>query len=79
LQVLLQDQQLCYQIQVDPQNLLQMPGKNNKCLLMLMSFFISWYLFDEIIIAAIIGLVAHFISMGFSIKLAKKLSKEQQS
>jgi len=45
----------------------------------LSAFFISWYLFDEIIIAAVIGLVAHFISMGFSIKLAKKLSKEQQS
>ena len=39
----------------------------------LAGFFVSWKILDNLIDAAIIGLVVHFIVMGFALKIAKKL------
>jgi hypothetical protein len=39
----------------------------------LTTFFISWTVLDDIITASIFGAVVHFISMGFSFKISKKL------
>jgi len=39
----------------------------------LTTFFISWTVLDDIITASIFGIVVHFISMGFSFKISKKL------
>ena len=36
-------------------------------------FFVSWAILDNLIEAAIIGLVVHFIAMGFALKIAKKI------
>jgi len=36
------------------------------------SFFLAWYLVDDLILAAIIATVIHLISMAFSFKIAKK-------
>jgi ABC-type uncharacterized transport system permease subunit len=44
----------------------------------LTAFFISWSVFDDKYVALIIGIVVHFIGMGFSLKLAKKLFKAKQ-
>ncbi len=38
----------------------------------LAAFFASWALLDDLIQAAIIGAVVHFISMGFSLKISKR-------
>jgi hypothetical protein len=37
------------------------------------SFLISWILLDDLMLAAIIGIIIHFIAMGFSLKISKKL------
>jgi hypothetical protein len=40
-------------------------------------FFLSWAILDNLIEAAVVGLVIHFIVMGFALKIAKKfLSKK---
>ncbi|MEK6833898.1 MAG: hypothetical protein AABY31_00245 [Thermoproteota archaeon] len=39
----------------------------------LVGFFVSWAILDNLIEAAIIGLVVHFIAMGFALKIAKKI------
>lgn len=39
----------------------------------IVSFFISWVILDDLMLAAIIGVIVHFIAMGFSLKLSKKL------
>lgn len=39
----------------------------------LVSFMVAWVLLDNLLIAALIGIVIHFIAMGFSLKLSKKL------
>jgi hypothetical protein len=39
----------------------------------IVSFVISWLILDDLIQAAIIGAVIHFIAMGFSLKISKKL------
>ena len=39
----------------------------------LTGFFISWKMLDNLIEAAIVGLIIHFIAMGFALKIAKKL------
>jgi hypothetical protein len=39
----------------------------------IVSFLISWMILDDLIQAAIIGAVIHFIAMGFSLKISKKL------
>ena len=39
----------------------------------LSAFGISWYLFEDLIQASIIGVVVHLIAMGISFKISKKL------
>jgi hypothetical protein len=39
----------------------------------IVSFLISWMILDDLTQAAIIGAVIHFIAMGFSLKISKKL------
>ena len=41
----------------------------------LTAFFVSWLILGDKITAAIIGVVVHFIGMGFSLKIAKRLFK----
>jgi len=39
----------------------------------LVSFLVAWVLLDNLLIAALIGVVIHFIAMGFALKISKKL------
>jgi hypothetical protein len=39
----------------------------------IMSFVIVWTILDNLLYAIIIGAVIHFIAMGFSLNLSKKL------
>lgn len=41
----------------------------------LIAFFVSWMILEDEINALIIGMVVHFIGMGFSFKISKKLFK----
>lgn len=41
----------------------------------IVSFMVAWMILDDLIQAAIIGAVIHFIAMGFSLKISKKLVK----
>jgi hypothetical protein len=41
-------------------------------ILSLSAFFLSWKILDELLQAAIIGGIVHFIAMGFSLKISKK-------
>ena len=41
----------------------------------LAAFFIAWAITGDKILSLIIGVVTHFIGMGFSLKLSKKLFK----
>ena len=43
------------------------------CIPSLTGFFISWAVLDNLIEAAVIGLVVHFIAMGFALKITKKI------
>lgn len=45
----------------------------------LAAFFISWLVTGEKYISLVIGVVVHFIGMGFSLKLAKKLFRAKQA
>lgn len=36
------------------------------------AFLISWNVLDDLIQAAIVGAVVHFVAMGFSLKISKK-------
>lgn len=36
------------------------------------AFLISWNILDDLIQAAIVGAVVHFVAMGFSLKISKK-------
>ncbi|HUT05623.1 MAG TPA: hypothetical protein VMW74_02905 [Nitrosopumilaceae archaeon] len=46
----------------------------------LSAFFLSWWILDDLLQAAIIGGIVHFIAMGFSLKISKKfLSKKRIS
>ena len=38
----------------------------------LSAFFLSWSILDDLLQAAIIGGIVHFIAMGFSLKISKK-------
>ncbi len=42
------------------------------------TFAISWFVLDNLMQAAIIGGVIHFIAMGFSLKISKKLLVKQE-
>jgi len=39
----------------------------------IITFVISWIVLEDLIFAAILGAVVHFISMGFSLKISKKI------
>ena len=39
----------------------------------LIIFVLIWNFFDDLILGAISGAVAHFVAMGFSLKISKKL------
>jgi hypothetical protein len=39
----------------------------------LVSFMAAWVILDNLLIAALIGVVIHFIAMGFALKISKKL------
>ena len=39
----------------------------------IIAFLITWILLDNLINAAIIGGIVHFIAMGFSLKISKKI------
>ncbi|QLH11442.1 hypothetical protein [Nitrosarchaeum sp. AC2] len=43
------------------------------------TFAISWFILDNLMQAAIIGGVIHFIAMGFSLKISKKLLVKKES
>ncbi|HSB84563.1 MAG TPA: hypothetical protein VLD64_08775 [Nitrosarchaeum sp.] len=43
------------------------------------SFMIAWVVLDNLIPAVIIGAVIHFIAMGFSLKISKKLLVNRDS
>ena len=45
----------------------------------LIAFFVSWLLTGDKITSLIIGIVVHFIGMGFSLKISKKLFKIKQA
>ena len=39
----------------------------------LVAFLLAWILLDDMIVGAILGAIVHFIAMGFSLKISKKL------
>ena len=39
----------------------------------LIVFVLVWFFLDDVMIGAISGAIAHFVAMGFSLKIAKKL------
>ena len=39
----------------------------------LIAFLIAWTVLDNLINAAIVGGIVHFIAMGFSLKISKKI------
>ena len=39
----------------------------------IIAFLISWIVLDNFITAVIVGGIVHFISMGFSLKISKKI------
>jgi hypothetical protein len=41
----------------------------------LVAFFISWHVLGDKIMAAIVGVVVHFIGLSFSFKISKRLFK----
>ncbi len=44
----------------------------------LVAFFLGWHFLGDKITALIVGVVVHFIGMGFSLKISKKLFKIKQ-
>ncbi|MBI2128499.1 MAG: hypothetical protein HYU00_05645 [Nitrosarchaeum sp.] len=45
----------------------------------IVSFMVIWMILDNLIQAAIIGAVVHFIAMGFSLKISKKFLVSKDS
>jgi len=45
----------------------------------IVSFMVVWMILDNLIQAAIIGAVVHFIAMGFSLKISKKFLVRRNS
>ena len=45
----------------------------------IVSFMVVWMILDDLIQAAIIGAIIHFIAMGFSLKISKKLLVKRDS
>ena len=44
----------------------------------LLAFFLSWWILDDLLQAAIIGGVIHFIAMGFSLKISRKFFAKER-
>ena len=44
----------------------------------LTAFFVAWSVIGDKYVALVVGIVVHFIGMGFSLKIAKKLFKVKQ-
>jgi ABC-type uncharacterized transport system permease subunit len=45
----------------------------------LVAFFVSWMVTGDKFVSLIVGVVVHFIGMGFTLKLSKKLFKVNQA
>ncbi len=45
----------------------------------LVAFFVSWMVTGDKFTSLIVGVVVHFIGMGFTLKLSKKLFKVNQA
>ncbi len=45
----------------------------------LIAFFASWLVTGDKYVSLVIGVVVHFVGMGFSLKLAKKLFRAKQA
>ena len=45
----------------------------------LTAFFLSWIVLDDLLQAAIVGGIVHFIAMGFSLKISKKFLAKKRS
>ena len=39
----------------------------------LIAFVLTWMVLDDVIAGAILGTIVHFIAMGFSLKISKKI------
>ena len=39
----------------------------------LVVFVLVWFVLDDVMVGAISGAIAHFVAMGFSLKISKKL------
>jgi hypothetical protein len=39
----------------------------------LVTFVLVWILFNDLLFGAILGVVIHFVAMGFSLKISKKI------
>jgi len=39
----------------------------------IIAFVLAWIILDNLIYAAILGAIVHFIAMGFSLKISKKI------
>ena len=39
----------------------------------LIVFVVIWFVLDDVIVGAISGAIVHFVAMGFSLKISKKL------
>ena len=37
------------------------------------AFLVSWHILDDYVVAAVIGGVVHFVAMGFSLRLSRRL------
>lgn len=44
----------------------------------LIAFFVAWMITGDKYVSLIVGVVVHFIGMGFTLKLSKKLFKVKQ-
>ena len=42
-------------------------------------FFLSWMILEDLLQAAIIGGIVHFIAMGFSLKISRKFLAKNRS
>jgi ABC-type uncharacterized transport system permease subunit len=45
----------------------------------LVAFFVSWIIIGDKMISLIVGVVVHFVGMGFTLKLSKKLFRAKQA
>ena len=45
----------------------------------LVAFFVSWLILEDKMTALIVGIVVHFIGMGFSFKISKRLFNVKQN